>query len=110
VEVDNSLPLQVALKINLQDGNRRDVLTLPQSDGDSLHVAAGVVSNGDVVSSAKSVLTIDLQKSEIDQFNLADFVKLAVGVATPAGGPVNFRTTDKVRVRVWTHFSYGVNQ
>ena len=65
--------------------------------------------NGDVYASSRSTFTIDLKNADIRQFNLADLVKVDLALATSGTTPVNFRTTDKVHVRVWTQFSYRVN-
>ena len=109
VVIDNGLPLDLKIKIGLLDRARNMVLAVPQSEGDSIAIAAGSVLNGDVQASSRSTRTIELQGAEVRQFNLADLVKVDLGLATGGSMPVNFRTTDQVRVRIWTQLSYRVN-
>jgi hypothetical protein len=109
VEIDNGLPLSVALRVDLLDRNRRTVLTLPQTAGDSVLVAAGVVFNGDVQSSTRTLRVLEISGPELRQFNAADLVRLSLGLSTPGTSYVNFRTTDRVRVRIWTQACYRVN-
>jgi hypothetical protein len=109
VEIDNGLPLAVALRVDLLDRSRNRVLTLPQTAGDSVLVAPGVVINGDVQSSTRTVRILEISGSELRQFNVADLVRLSLGLSTPGTTYVNFRATDRVRVRVWTQSCYRVN-
>jgi hypothetical protein len=109
MEIDNGLPMGVKVKVVLLDKDHKPVLTLPQTEGDSLDISAGVVVNGDVQASAHSSRVIELRGTEVTQFNSAFYVKMAVGLATPGSEAVNFRTTDRVHVRVWSEFSYRVN-
>ena len=109
VEIDNGTPLALKLKIGLMDRMRKMLLLVPQTEGDSIAITGGMVMNGDVYASTRSTFTIDLQNADIRQFNLADLVKVDLALATSGTDAVNFRTTDKVRVRVWTEFSYRVN-
>lgn len=109
LEIDNGLPMAVKIKVVLLDNAHRPVLTLPQTEGDSLEIGAGVVVNGDVQASTHSSRIIELQRTEVALFNSAAYVHVAVGVVTPGNAAVNFRTTDKVHVRVWSEFSYRVN-
>ncbi len=109
VEIDNGLPMGVKVKLVLLDRARKPLLTVPQSEGDSVVIDAGVVANGDVQASTHSSRLIELKGTEVTQFNDAAYVHMSMGVATPGTAAVNFRTTDKVRVRVWSEFSYRVN-
>ena len=109
VEIDNGTPLALKVKLGLMDRVRTMLLMVPQTEGDSITIEGGAVMDGDVYASTRSTFTIDLQNADIRQFNLADLVKVDLALATSGTGPVNFRTTDKVRVRVWTEFSYRVN-
>jgi hypothetical protein len=108
VEIDNGLPLGVKIKLVLLDRNRKPLLVIPQSEGDSITIAAGIVAGGDVQAPAHSSRFVELQNAEIQSLNVADFVQMGVAISTPGSGPVNFNTTDRVRVRVWTQFSYRV--
>jgi hypothetical protein len=108
VEIDNGLPMGVKVKLTLLDRNRRPLLVIPQSEGDSITIAAGIVAGGDVQASARFSRFVELQNAELQSLNVADFVQLGVAVNTPGLGPVNFNTTDRVRIRVWTQLSYRV--
>lgn len=109
VEVDNGTPLAMKLKVSLMDRTRKMLLMVPQTEGDSIAIAGGAVLNGDVSAATRSTFSVALQNADIRQFNLADLVKVDLALATSGTGAVNFRTTDNVRVRVWTQFSYKVN-
>ncbi len=109
LEIDNGLPMGVKMKLVLLDNARNPLLTIPQGVGDSVEIGAGIVANGDVQTSAHSTRIIALNNTEVSRFNSATYVHMSMGVATPGNGAVNFRTTDKVRVRVWSEFSYRVN-
>jgi hypothetical protein len=110
LEIDNGLPLGVKIKLVLLDIAHNPVLTIPQSEGDSLEIGAGLVVNGDVQSSAHSSRIVELRGSELTQFNNAAYVRMNVITTTPGATAVNFHTTDRVRVRVWSEFSYRVNR
>ncbi len=109
LEIDNGLPMGVKMKLVLLDNGRHPLLTIPQSVGDSMEIGAAMVTNGDVQTPAHSTRIITLDKTEVSRFNSAVYVHMSMGVATPGVDAVNFRTTDKVRVRVWSEFSYRVN-
>ena len=109
VEIDNGTPLALKVKFGLMDRLRKTLLLVPQTEGDSIAINGGVVMNGDVYASSRSTFTINLSNIDIRQFNLADLVKVDLALGTSGTGPVNFRTTDNVHVRVWTQFSYRVN-
>jgi hypothetical protein len=109
VEIDNGTPLALKVKLGLMDRLRKTLLLVPQTEGDSIAINGGVVMNGDVYASSRSTFTINLSNVDIRQFNVADLVKVDLALGTSGTGAVNFRTTDKVHVRVWTQFSYRVN-
>ncbi len=62
-----------------------------------------------VTDASRSVRTLDLLGTDLRQFNLAELVKVDLALASPGSTTVNFRTTDRVRVKMWTEFSYRVN-
>jgi hypothetical protein len=109
IEIENGLPMQVAMKIALLDRSKKFLLGLPQVPGDSIRISPAMVAGGEVQSPVKSVTVLQLQSSEVRQFNPAEFVQYAITLVTPPGQMVNFRTTDMVRVRIWAEFSYEVN-
>lgn len=109
VEIDNGLPLDVKVKVGLLDRARRMLLAVPQTEGDSIAIAGGSVVNGDVQSASRSVRTLDLLGTDLRQFNLAELVTVDLALASSGSTTVNFRTTDRVRVKMWTEFSYRVN-
>ncbi len=108
VVIDNALPLDVKVKIGLLDRFCSMVLAVPQTEGDSIAIVSGALMNGDVQASSRSTRTIELLGTEIRQFNLADLVKIDMALSTGGDVPVNLRTTDHVKVRMWTQFSYRV--
>ena len=109
VDIDNGLPMAVKVKIVLLDRDHKPLLAVPQTEGDSVAITAGIVANGDVQATTRSSRIIELKGTEVQFFNKADFVQVSLGVATPGVSAVNFRTTDNVHVRVWSEFSYKVN-
>jgi hypothetical protein len=109
IDIDNGLPMAVKVKIVLLDRDHKPLLAVPQTEGDSVTITAGIVANGDVQAATRSSRIIELKGTEVQFFNKADFVQVSLGVATPGVSAVNFRTTDNVHVRVWSEFSYKVN-
>jgi hypothetical protein len=109
VEIDNGLPMGVKVKLVLLDKARMPLLMIPQGEGDSVAIDAAIVVNGDVAASTHSSRILEIKGTEVTQFNNAVYVQMSVGIATPGTSAVNFRTTDRVRVRVWSEFSYRVN-
>jgi hypothetical protein len=110
VEMENSLPFGVVAKLTLLNMARQPVLVIPQSAGDSITVAAGVVSNGDVVAPTAVRRDIRITGTEAQAINVADLVTYSIRVMTGGTGPVNLRTTDSIRFRVWVEVSEKVNQ
>jgi len=108
VEIDNGLPMGVKIKLTLLDRSRRPLLVIPQSEGDSITIVAGILAGGDVQAPARSSRFVEMQNTELRSLNVADFVQVGVAVNTPGSGAVNFNATDRVRVRVWTQLSYRV--
>jgi hypothetical protein len=109
VDVDNGLPLDVKLKLRFLDRAKRPLFDLPQASADTISVYAGILSGGDVQMPTLSQIRFDLTPAEIRRFNEVNLVALAVTLNTPAAGVVNFRSTDRIRVRVWIELSEQVN-
>ena len=110
VVVDNAIPLQVALKLQLLDRAKRLLLVLPQSAGDSITVPAPVLLAGTVQSASHTERIIQLSGTEVGQFNNAYSVAYFLGVSTAGTDPVSFESTQAVRIRVWAEFAYQVNK
>ncbi len=70
VEIDNGLPMGVKVKLVLLDKAHEPLLTVPQSEGDSVVIDAGVVANGDVQASTHSSRLIELKGTEVTQLTM----------------------------------------
>ncbi|HEX7573654.1 MAG TPA: hypothetical protein VF514_11210, partial [Bacteroidota bacterium] len=110
VVIDNAIPLQVALKLQLLDRANRLLLVLPQTAGDSITVPAPVVLGGIVQSASHTERIIQLAGTEVQQFNNAHSVAYVLGVSTAGTDPVSFESTQAIKIRVWAEFSYQVNK
>ena len=109
-EITNGLPFQVSVDLSLQDGSRATLLTLPRT-GEAISVSAPAVdAGGNVIAPAQSSILISLEGQDIRQFRPAAFLRYGVHLATTPGGPVLFRSTDDVHIRMWSTFSYQVNR
>jgi hypothetical protein len=111
VEVENGMPIQMGIRLHLLNGNRQILLQLPQS-GQSIGFNAAIVdAQGNVFAPARSTSTIELSEQDVRQFNPASLISYSLELHTPAGGSaVRFRTSDYVKMRVWSSFSYRVNK
>jgi hypothetical protein len=107
-ELENDFPLGVKLVLHFLDHERRLLLVLPQTSGDSLVLQAAVVSGGEVVSPGRTVRTISLSEPEVRLFAQAQFVRYGISLETPGADPVNFRASDALEMRVWSEFTYEV--
>jgi hypothetical protein len=110
VVIDNAIPLQVALKLQLLDRAKRLLLVLPQTAGDSITIPAPVVLGGIVQSASHTERIIQLAGTEVQQFNTASSVAYGLGLSTAGTDPVSFESTQAIRIRVWAEFSYQVNK
>lgn len=110
VEVENALPLRVGFDLGLLDRAGYQLLRLPH-DGSSINVAPATVDgSGNVTIPAQSRVMFELSSDHVRQFDPAELISYAVSLATTPGSPaVRFRTTDYVRIRVWSTLSYRVN-
>ncbi len=110
-EIQNSMPVQLGISLQMLDLAHRSLLLIPQS-GTDMQIASGVVDAGGIVTvPAASSLVIPLTGAEVKQFSPAHFVRYALKLNTPAGsGPVTFTTSDQVRIKVWVQLSYRVGQ
>jgi hypothetical protein len=110
VEFENGLPVGISVKIQLLNALHQPVLLLPQS-GQSFDVLpASVDDQGFAVSATNSSFIVDLNHAEAQQYIPAQYVGVDVHMATTNGGVVSFRTTDQVKVRLWTECSYEVKK
>jgi hypothetical protein len=110
VVIDNGIPLQVAVKLQILDRAHRLLLSLPQSAGDSVTIPAPAVVGGTVQSPAHAERIIQLTGTEIGQFNGAYAIAYDLSVATPGTGAVRFESTQTFNIRVWAEFAYQVNK
>ncbi|MCZ6776722.1 MAG: hypothetical protein O7D34_09730, partial [Ignavibacteria bacterium] len=110
IEVENAMPLQLAVRMRLLNGLKESILLVPQSGIPVRVNAAPVDVEGNVTSSKRSTSVIELNQSEVQQFNPAEFLTYSVSLVTTPGSPaVRFRTTDYMRIRIWSTLSYRVN-
>lgn len=108
IDIDNGLPIDVKLKMGFMDLMKRQLFDLPQGAGDSITVQAGLMSGGDVVAPATARVVLELGPAEIRRFNEAQLVACGLAFGTPGGGVANFRTTDRIGLRVWLELSEQV--
>ncbi|MBI5474491.1 MAG: hypothetical protein HY961_19305 [Ignavibacteriae bacterium] len=110
IEIENGLPVSVSLNVGLMDRQRNMLLMIPQSGAPIVYQAASVDAEGNVVTPAKGRTLIELNQREVEQYNPTELISYAVRMNTPGGGsPVRFRTSDNVRVRIWSHLFVKVN-
>lgn len=110
IDIDNGLPLGMSLTLTLLDKMRTPLLILPQTAGDSLSVAPGVVAGGEVVAPARSSRLVQLSKEEVRLFERAKYVRYGIGLATPGPGTVTFRSDQSLRFRIWSELSYQMSE
>lgn len=110
-EIQNSMPVQLGLSLQMLDGAHQNLLLIPQS-GTDMQIASGSVDAGGIVTvPAASSVVIPLSGTEVKQFSPAHYVRYALKLNTPVGaGPVTFTTSDQVRIKVWMQLSYRVGQ
>jgi hypothetical protein len=108
-DFDNDLPLGMSLTMTLLDKERAPLLTIPQTAGDSLSVAAAAVAGGEAVASTRFSRLVQLSGDEVRLFRWAKYVRYGISLATPGAGIVTFRSNQFIRFRIWSEFSYRVN-
>lgn len=109
--VENALPLQVGVSFELLNAAEQIVLQLPQS-GTPLGIAAAPVDGeGKVTVPAEQTMVIELSRSDVQQFNSANFLTYDLNLNTaPGSQSVSLRTTDFVHIRLWSTLSYRVER
>lgn len=111
IEIENGMPIQLGLAMRLLRGTKEGLLRLPQSGVPVTITPASVNGQGDVIASARSTSVLELSEQDIRQFDPAEFLSYAMGLHTTPGSPaVRFKTTDYVKIRVWSRMSYRVNK
>jgi len=112
IEVLNALPVQVSVTAAVIDSAKSKVLILvPQSGLPVNVVAASVTGTGIVNVPARSSTSVSLNSSEVQLMAPNRNFAYAVTLSTTPGSPtVAFRSTDSVKVKVWSSFSYQVNK
>ncbi len=110
VEIENGLPVSVSVNLALMNRGRQTLLSIPQSGAPIVYSAATVDADGNVVAPAKGRTLIELNQQEVEQYNPTELISYSVHMNTPgSGSPVRFRTSDNVRVRIWSHLFVKVN-
>ena len=111
IEIENGMPVQVGLGMRLLRGTKEGLLRLPQSGVPVSIAPASVSGQGNVIAPARSTSLLELNEQDIRQFDPAEFLTYALDLRTTPGSPaVRFRTTDYVKIRVWSRMSYRVNK
>jgi hypothetical protein len=111
IEVVNALPLQAGIRLHLLGGSHQSLLMVPQSGAPLLFTAPPVDSQGSVTVPANSTSVIELNQSEVQQFNPAQFMVYDISLdTTPGVQTVRFSSTDNIHIRVWSTLSYRVNK
>ena len=111
-EIQNGLPAAIQVSVDWLDAQRSNLLTLPKASQPVLAVSgAQVDAQGRVVVPASSTSFLELISDDVSKFKLTKYVAYAMTVGTSGGGtvPVQFRTSDSVRVRAYSTLSYRVN-
>jgi len=110
IEVENGIPMQIGLELELLERAGYRLLHLPHA-GSAISIAAATVDGtGNVTLPRTSRVTIELSSNDVRQFDPAEFISYAVSLTTtPGSSAVRFRTSDYVRIRVWSTLSYKVN-
>ncbi len=110
IEIENGLPVGLSVNVGLMNRSRQTLLSIPQSGTPLVYAPAQVDGNGYVTAAAKSRTIIELNRQQLEQWDPAELISYAVTANTPGNGPpVRFRTTDNVRIRLWTQLSVKVN-
>jgi hypothetical protein len=111
-EVANGLPASIELSLDMLDLQRKKLLTLPKALQAPVAVSgAPVDALGRVVVPASSTTYLELMSDDIDKIQRTEYVVYSLSIETSNGGtvPVQFLTTDSVRVRAYSTLNYRVN-
>lgn len=111
VQLDNGLPLGVAVQVHLLDASGRPLLTVPPTGGLVGVGPAPVDAQGNVTAPVSGRSVVRLTSADVRQFDVAQRVVYSLAFSTPpAAGAVGFRISDHVRVRIWSALSCRVNR
>lgn len=110
VVVDNSIPLQLALKLKFLDTANRPLITIPQTSGDSVIVPAPAVLGGTVQSPSHTERIIDLADTEIQQFNSTHSLVYFLQISAPGTNLLALERTQTINIRIWAEFLFQVNK
>lgn len=109
VRVHNSVPASLGLVFVTLDANKDSTWTLPRTGPININ-AAGVGSNGFSNQSALSVITIPIDRTDVEKLADATFLRMAVTLNTsPTAPSVKFRTTDSMKITVFGTLIYRVS-
>jgi hypothetical protein len=110
LEVQNGLPVQLAVQLVLVDSLGKPLLSLPLSNGPYAVPSAQVDVNGFATTPGSTNLAVVLNESQIHQFTVAHRIAYLFSLSTGGTAPVVLRTTDQVHLRAWSTLSYRVKQ
>jgi hypothetical protein len=111
IEILNGMPVQLGVSLRLLDSTKQTLLTLPQSGQEMQFSAAAVDADGNVTVPANGSASVVLNNADVRQFDPAEHLSYGISlITTPGANAVRFKTSDYVRIRVWSQLSYRVNQ
>jgi len=110
VEIENGTPLQLAVSLSVLDSLGRQLLLLPGS-GQGFGITGAIVdAQGNVSTPTRSKFAIQLGGNDVQQFIDAHRIAYNVSFVTTPGAPsVAIRTTDSIKIKAWSGFSYRVS-
>ena len=111
VDILNATPVQVEVNVKLLDNLKQSVLIIPQPGTQPIIVNAGVVdADGNVTVPTHSTAVVSLTGAEVRTFNPAEYLAQTLTLRAAGNALVQFRTSDYVRIRLWSDLSYRVNK
>ncbi len=110
VVVDNGIPVDVAVKLQFLDNQRRLLMNIPQTAGDSVTVPAPAVLGGIVQSPTHTERILDLSSTEIQQFNNSYSIVYFLQISSAGANLLALQGTQAINIRVWGEFTYQVNK
>lgn len=112
VGLQNSIPLDATVRVNIVDSLYRPLFTLVNNTtgADSFAVApASVDQNGEVSAPGTTNFTVQLDSSQTDLLSQAHYAIYTVSVQTPGSTPVAVRPSDVILIQVYGGVKFRIN-
>ena len=112
IEMANALPIGIAISGAVLDEFGNELFAFPPLYNDNSEItvpAASVDDNGYVISASEITQTIELEGDDARVFLNNPNLYLDVKMDTPSQNTVKFRNTDSIRMKVYGHLNYRVN-